>query len=654
MAAEDQEDPLIKALPPASDYLTYLTILEYQLTPVRLPILHRVLQDETLTTNIGWDLVQLLLPLLPASEDCLQDIARLGNPREVILRVSDALMTLQPSLDEEENEATVSDEDYPQLDTSLDSAEKPVPLHILQFNSLVSMLTVLHARIKTKYPSRFIATSLHAALEAYTEYPTLETTTAIVEYLRDISGNKRPALPPRNASEQLIQRTTGAQAPDPEAEDEAHPENSTAQETALIQKLVQFGLMEALKIFLLHCTGKAPPGMQWTIRVQEKLDKDSAPSPFDLGDYFSRIEHAKERDTTVGKILALSRDFGLESKDLLQVALNRGDSDASPLDFENLPKSAAEIPLEPHGCLIMLAARYSTAVLFDSTQPETNTSVYRNIPNIFENFLRSNEKESIKDVAAEAPIPLLDSLLVLALISIHREPNSMVRDEYSFKQLLLTIVACVRVPSMRRLSRVERVPLALFHTYPNAQTKYDLIFSIFSDDELQYAREPAISWLKQELLSTTQDIVESVIPNPFMKSDSFSTLFRAIYKPLPSSYSSLSSLSTSALFAEVINFTQHDSTLYISALNFYYLLCKSDVLRQGLKLQELNAGFRRDYLNPMKAFAQSVTKDPTIGERVEKEFDEGLAHMSKSVADVVLHVIGEIEIVEWEDSTHSA
>jgi hypothetical protein len=99
-----QDDPLIQALPPATDYLTYLTLLEYQLTPARLPILHRLLQDETLTTNIGWDLVKMLLPMLPASSECLQDVARLGNPREVILRVADALMHLHPADDEVENE----------------------------------------------------------------------------------------------------------------------------------------------------------------------------------------------------------------------------------------------------------------------------------------------------------------------------------------------------------------------------------------------------------------------------------------------------------------------------------------------------------------------------------------------------------------------
>src|SRR5450755_1720909 len=85
------EDPLLKALPPATDYLTYLTILEYQLTPGRLPLLHDILQDDKLTANIGWDLVHLLLPLLPASEQCLQDVAKLGNPREVVLKVTESL-----------------------------------------------------------------------------------------------------------------------------------------------------------------------------------------------------------------------------------------------------------------------------------------------------------------------------------------------------------------------------------------------------------------------------------------------------------------------------------------------------------------------------------------------------------------------------------
>ena len=166
----DHNDPLVQTLPPATDYLTYLTLLEYQLTPERLPLLHQLLQDEKLTTNIGWDLVKLLLPMLPASTDCLQDVARLGNPREVILRVSEALMQLQP-VDDDDKDEDVDD---------TGDVGKSLALHVLQFNCLLAMLSVLHSRIQTKVPSRFIATSLQAALEAYTTMPSDETTLAFM------------------------------------------------------------------------------------------------------------------------------------------------------------------------------------------------------------------------------------------------------------------------------------------------------------------------------------------------------------------------------------------------------------------------------------------------------------------------------------------
>ena len=102
-----EKNPLIEALPPATDYLSYLTIIEYNLNPEALPTLHQVLQDTKLTTNIGWDLVHLLVPLLPNSNECLQDIARLGNPREVILKVTESLRLidfqgLEPDTDDDE------------------------------------------------------------------------------------------------------------------------------------------------------------------------------------------------------------------------------------------------------------------------------------------------------------------------------------------------------------------------------------------------------------------------------------------------------------------------------------------------------------------------------------------------------------------------
>jgi hypothetical protein len=94
-AERKQGNPLLEALPPATDYLTYLTLVEQVLTEDNLPILHQVLQDRELAVNIGWDLVHILLPLLPSSEECLQDVAAKGNPREVILKVTEALRLLE-------------------------------------------------------------------------------------------------------------------------------------------------------------------------------------------------------------------------------------------------------------------------------------------------------------------------------------------------------------------------------------------------------------------------------------------------------------------------------------------------------------------------------------------------------------------------------
>lgn len=73
------DNPLLKALPPETDYISYLTILEYSLTAEQLPTLHKILQDTTLTANIGWDLVHLLLPLLLLRENVFKMLQDWGT-----------------------------------------------------------------------------------------------------------------------------------------------------------------------------------------------------------------------------------------------------------------------------------------------------------------------------------------------------------------------------------------------------------------------------------------------------------------------------------------------------------------------------------------------------------------------------------------------
>jgi hypothetical protein len=167
--------------PPTTDYLTYLTIVESHLSPAILPTLNEILQDAELTQNIGWDLIQLLLPL-PESGECLATIACIGNPKEVVLKVTEALTLL--SLDEnngaeEENDNTdeaskvgevlastrISEEDSksktaePSCHTSSSNQDKisiPLPFHLVDGYSLgIPSITSSHTCSRYICPRNF-------------------------------------------------------------------------------------------------------------------------------------------------------------------------------------------------------------------------------------------------------------------------------------------------------------------------------------------------------------------------------------------------------------------------------------------------------------------------------------------------------------------
>ncbi|KAL8870160.1 MAG: hypothetical protein Q9174_003728 [Haloplaca sp. 1 TL-2023] len=262
------ENPLIKALPPALDYISYLTLLEYNLTAEQLPVLHGILQDTILTANIGWDLVHLLLPLLPESQTCLQDVARLGNPREVVLKITELLEGLaigdEDGEDQEEQEEVTEQSDAQKVETTAEESttfetqnvfnvegqvkagKKPklpkVP-PILQFTALVEMLTLLHPRINTKHPSRFLSTSLQAVLPAYaTLVRHAEATETLLTFVKTFAGSKRPKLPPRKSSTQVPTQpqSAPASAPDPEGSDETLAPEETALQKKLLQSFLTF------------------------------------------------------------------------------------------------------------------------------------------------------------------------------------------------------------------------------------------------------------------------------------------------------------------------------------------------------------------------------------------------------------------------------
>lgn len=214
--------------PPATDVFTYLTIVEESLSPDMLPDLNNILQDAELTSDIGWDLVESLLRL-PGSEACLETISRLGNPREVILKVLEAM---EKSADEVGAETGGVDEAGETMDGG--------SLATRRFVLLAGMLGVLHKRLKVRSPSKFLETTLQAVCTAYNPRSADETA-AVVDLVRSLSSPKRPPLPTRHSSTNLatpFQHSDPSQsAPDPEAE--AGEQQPEAEEPARMERMLQ-------------------------------------------------------------------------------------------------------------------------------------------------------------------------------------------------------------------------------------------------------------------------------------------------------------------------------------------------------------------------------------------------------------------------------
>ncbi len=266
----------IKALketrPPAVDPFTYLTLVEQHLSPDILPTLKEILQDAKLTQEIGWDLVEMLVPL-KGSEECLETIARLGNPREVILKVLEVF----EALDDGESEKEDGD--------GQEAEHTASPELTAKFITLLGMLAILHKRIKTKHPSHFLATTLRTVLAIYR--PTQEMTASVINLVDSLAGHQRPQLPSRKSSINVANPDqdgdTSKNAPDPEAETEDPTEGAIQRKlllsfvTCIVEAFVNANSMEWSPRLLEHFSPeKLVPGKKTALQRYKEDQELSA------------------------------------------------------------------------------------------------------------------------------------------------------------------------------------------------------------------------------------------------------------------------------------------------------------------------------------------------------------------------------------------
>ncbi|CAL3969044.1 unnamed protein product [Diplocarpon coronariae] len=476
---------ITESLPPVTDPFTYLTILETHMSPDILPSLESILHDTELTQSIGWDLVHLLLPL-PGSEKCLDTIARLGNPREVVLKVTEAMQSLELDGDADEEADEEADEGEREEEGKDTTAARPSSID--KFCTLVHLLAILHPRIKTKHPSQFLSTSLMAILSAFR--PSNQATLAVISFVHTISGKKRPSLPCRNSSVSLSRASNGASAPsapDPEAQDE-DPE-----EAAIQEKLLQAFITHILEEYINSNT------LEWAARLQEQfVPQMVVPTRTSLGQSFKDDSELQTRTTIVGKLVALSKDLDLSDFKILLDAIYR--TDPHPSEYESeYPSSPGEIPLSRAGALFLILSSIFSSVLFDSEIQKSQLAIFPDHAKLVQHFIGTSGLESV----GTEETGVIDAVLAMGLWLEYA--NSFVAgplEDEKFLQHLQTIsLLSANTPSSTQRYAAHVLTSSILHAHPVDRLRLTFICDTLEHCPYESLKGSAVSWLKEEIIT---------------------------------------------------------------------------------------------------------------------------------------------------------
>ncbi|KAI4962324.1 hypothetical protein J4E86_001357 [Alternaria arbusti] len=626
--AQKDEHPLLASRPPVTDPITYLTIIEYNLSEENLPVLHEVLQDAELTATIGWDLIHLLLPMLPLSEDCLQDIAAKGNPRECVLKVTEALRLLEfeephDHTDDEEDDADPSGSkkaaEVGMGESSTSPAFQPAvvpPLPVLKFEVLLTILATLHRRVKTKYPSRFLSTSLQAALLAYNRANTHieDLTLSAVKFVKTLSGTKRPHLPSRRSSGNLLRVNTNQSEPDPEAQSDA-PSN---EENDLVNRLLQSFLTHILEDYVLSLTSDDDvPGLAWASRLMERYEPQRIPNKPNYKKYADRF--AEEEDLTsrvaiLGQVVALTQDLGLKYKELLRTVMDTEDEKRGiPGTEDEPPATAADIPLSRTGALLLIAAQNVKQELYASAKQDESSSIaiFPGHATILSNFIGTLGQQTV----GMEPEALLDTVLTFGLIALEKNNIGEPKDDESFAQYLQTIsLISANSPSPSLRGHAHYLTTTVLRSHP-----HDLVRLTFIRDTLEHCpyenlKASAVSWLKGETLEANAPRPQSADDeheetNIFATPVALSTVAPFLWPDLTKQYV------TDAILEESWMQFRQELGFYVAALNFYYLLLQAKHLHETLGIKELNSNhsIQSQYLDVLKQTAARFQKELSSG-----------------------------------------
>ncbi|KAJ2906200.1 uncharacterized protein MKZ38_002625 [Zalerion maritima] len=525
----------IKALdetkPPAVDAITYLVLIQDHLSKELLPHLNKILQDAELTQAIGWDLVDRLIPL-EGSEECLETIARLGNPREVIIKTLEVIEELGISRRNGE------------LDGHLES----------KIITLIGMLAILHKRIKAKHPSRFLTHSLAAVAQAYSPNP--KETAAVINLVQSLSIWGRPPLPTRKSSTFVANPErygdSSRNAPDPEADDNEDPTEREIQDRLLLSFVTVI-----IDVFV------QAADLQWSARLYQHYHSNMAvPGKESLLEAFKNSEELQARDAIIGQLVALTKDVGLtEFTPELVRDLCEGPIIANPLELLETA-SFESIPLSTGGTICIVAYMVFSTAIFGAGHPVPGLHIFPNHHKLLAGYMGEDFQKS-----ATVTPGTVDGLIAIGQWLKHSDKVSCVDNPNYMEYMHFLGLTAVYHPFPLVRNATSSLAGEMLHYNPNDEERLRILEDLIENCTFDALRACAVSWLREEIIAAQNNDN----PNVFMSSECIDALEYHLFPnmtPIPDD--------GAAAFWQ--NW-QTNRLFYLKVANFAYFLFKASDLK---------------------------------------------------------------------------
>ncbi|KAL7799988.1 YAP-binding/ALF4/Glomulin [Trichoderma ceciliae] len=591
---------LQESRPPATDIATYLTIIEMSLSPETLPALEEILEDVALTSDIGWDMVDMLIPI-PGSEECLESIARLGNPREVILKVLEVMEKTTAAGEEEEEEEEGKDEEEEEEDKGKEKAKgaanqttKGETKASRHFVTLCGMLGILHKRLQVKAPSRFLHTTLETIQRCY-DATSAASTAAVISLLQSLARKTRPPLPSRKSSIKLDTPFQDSdptkQAPDPEAD---RTDVLDKDEPQLITGLLQSFITCIIEAYV------NSNSIEWASRMLEYTYPERlVPGRKTMIQTFKELVDLQAKDALVGQLVSLASDFGLsrlppfKMKEYLEGPIYR-----EPLSIDFDPQRPEQLHLSTGGLVCLNAYWMFAADVFDADRglPDRELVPHYMLPDhqaLLKNFIGDESQGQI----ATNP-GTIEALIVMAIWLDGRkaisDPKATgVATGFMPYHHLLTLVSVFH-PNIRVRNAATVVAGSVLHADPEEEDRLAILEDLLENCVFSSLQACAVAWLREELIAAKKAGSKGRFSGP----ECFETIQYTLFPDL----SNLKQADTSAL----LEFWTQGAPLHLQVANFALFLFGEEY--KTLAPVGMAAAIEHRYVEPLLHTARTLEK----------------------------------------------